>query len=294
MKNLRILAAYGHPDDEGQVTGTLARFISHGASVTLVCATRGEVGEISDPLLATPETLGYVRELELRASMAQIGLSDVRFLPFRDSGMAGTPENEDPRSLHQQPPEVVVGHMVSIIRETRPHLVFTWDPTGGYGHPDHIAVHRHTVSAFDIAHDPAAFPEAGAPWRPSRLYWGTFRMKRFATVFLEMERRGLLPEPIPEDRRKRFDEAMAEPDPVVSLVHDTVDMIPRKRAASRMHRSQFGENSMFARIPEDFQAHMYGEERFYQARPAWSDGADPHSLEELARLIEESGGAPLA
>ena len=102
----RVLALYGHPDDEGQATGTLAAFLAEGNDVTLVCATRGEVGEISDPLLSTPETLGYTRELELRAAMAQIGLADVRFLPFRDSGMVGTPENEDERCFHQQQPEV--------------------------------------------------------------------------------------------------------------------------------------------------------------------------------------------
>src|SRR5689334_10369020 len=154
MSKKRVLAVYGHPDDEGQVTGTLARFIRGGDDVTLVCATRGEVGEISDPALAAPDNLWYVRELELRAAMSQIGLSDVRFLGHRDSGMAGTPENEDPRSLHQQTPETVVPALTAIIRETRPHYVFTWDPTGGYGHPDHIAVHRHTVAAFDAAGNP--------------------------------------------------------------------------------------------------------------------------------------------
>ncbi|MBA4180459.1 MAG: hypothetical protein C0506_07720, partial [Anaerolinea sp.] len=100
MTHRRILAVYSHPDDEGQVTGTLHHFLRQGHQVTLLCATRGEVGEISHPSLATPETLWYTRELELRASMAQIGLFDVRFLPFRDSGMDGTPENEDPRCLH--------------------------------------------------------------------------------------------------------------------------------------------------------------------------------------------------
>ena len=275
MSNRRVLAVYGHPDDEGQVTGTLARLISEGASVTLVCATRGEVGEISEETLATPETLWYVRELELRASMAQIGLRDVRFLPFRDSGMDGTPENDDPRCLHQQPPAVVVEALVRIMREVRPHFVFTWDPTGGYGHPDHVAVHRHTVAAFDAAGDPEAFPDAGAPWEPSHLYWGARTMKRFATLWLEMERRGLLDEPIDEERRQRFEEAMRTPDPPVSLIHDVRGWVDVKRAAAGMHRSQFGERSMFARIPEDLREQLYGEERFYQARPAWLDGSPP-------------------
>ena len=275
MQNARVLAVYAHPDDEGQATGVIARLTGAGARVTLVCATRGEVGEISDPTLGTPETLGYVRELELRAAMAQVGLADVRFLPFRDSGMAGTPENEDPRCLHQQPAEVVVGHLVALIRELRPHAIFTWDPNGGYGHPNHIAVHRHTTAAFDAAGDPAAFPEAGPPWAPSRLYWGAFTMKRFAGMFLELERRGLMPDGIEPERRERFLKAMTEPDPAVSLIHQCLDLAGPKRLAAGMHRSQFGENSIFARVPEDLRETFYGEERFYQARPPWPDGAEP-------------------
>lgn len=275
LEGLRVLATYGHPDDEGQVTGTLARFLLEGAKVTLLCGTRGEVGEISDPKLATPETLGYVRELELRASMAQIGLGDVRFLPFRDSGMAGTPENEDPRCLHAQPAEVVVGQIVFLVRELRPHVIFTWDPNGGYGHPDHIAMHRHTLAAFDQAADPSAFPESGSPWQAKRLYWGAFTMKRFAGMYLELERRGLLPEPLEPERRARFDAAMKEPDPPVSLVHDVSDLVAEKRAAAGMHRSQFGENSLFARIPDEFRQRFYGEERFFRARPEWQHDSPP-------------------
>jgi len=275
MKSPRILAVYGHPDDEGQVTGTLAHFIANGAVVTLVCATRGEVGEISDSALATQETLWYTRELELRASMAQIGLADVRFLPFRDSGMVGTPENEDSRSLHQQPAAVVVEALIRIIREVRPGMVFTWDPTGGYGHPDHIAVHKHTVEAFDTSGNAEAYPEAGPPWAPERLYWGSRGMKQFASIFLEMERRGTLSEAMEPERKARFEKAMLDPDPPVSVVHDVSAYIPLKRLAASMHRSQFGENSMFARIPEDMRARFYGQERFFQARPEWAPGTEP-------------------
>ena len=275
MTNRRVLAIYGHPDDEGQVTGSLARFIAEGDEVTLVCATRGEVGEISDPSLGTAETLGYVRELELRASMAQVGFSDVRLLPYRDSGMDGTPENDDPRSLHQQDADTVVEAIVTIMRDVRPHMVFTWDPTGGYGHPDHVAVHKHTVSAFDVSGDASALPEAGPAWTPQRLYWGARTMKGFASIWMEMEKRGLLDEPIPDDRRERFEKAMAEPDPTYSVVADVSDFVAQKRAASGMHKSQFGENSMFARIPEELRARFFGEERFYQARPEWPADAEP-------------------
>lgn len=281
MNHVRILAVYGHPDDEGQSTGTLASFIARGARVTLVCATRGEVGEISDPAYGTPETLGYVRELELRAAMAQIGLSDVRFLPFRDSGMAGTPENEDPRSLHQQPSEAVTGHLVQIMRETRPHLVFTWDPSGGYGHPDHIAVHKHTLSAFEASGEERIHPEAGAPWVPAHLFWGASTMKRYAGMFLELQRRGLLTEPMDPARQERFEKAMAEPDPPLSHIVDVREFADLKRRAAGMHRSQFGENGMMARIPDDLRERFYGEERFYRARPAHTPVEPLRGLESL-------------
>ena len=271
----RVLAVYGHPDDEGQVTGTLAAFIAAGNAVTLICATRGEVGEISDPTLSTPDTLWYTRELELRAAMAQIGLADVRFLPYRDSGMDGTPENADVRSLHQQPAPVAVPAILEIMREVRPHFVFTWQPDGGYGHPDHIAVHHHTLAAFDACADASAYPEAGPPWKPERLYWGARTSRLFATFRLEMERRGLLPEPLTEEARQRIAEMLARPEPAVSVIIDTTAYIEVKRRASSMHRSQFGENSMFARIPEDLRTQFFGEERFYRARPESIEGDPP-------------------
>ncbi|HJN91636.1 MAG TPA: PIG-L family deacetylase, partial [Dehalococcoidia bacterium] len=270
-----VLAIYAHPDDEGQVSGTLAAFVGAGHPVTLVCATRGEVGEISDPVLATSETLGYVRELELRSAMAQVGVHQVEFLSYRDSGMAGTPENDDSRCLHQAPAELVTEDLVTIIRRTKPGLVFTWDPTGGYGHPDHLAVHRHTVSAYDAAGDPAAFPDAGAPHQASALYWGTLRMKQFATLRLELEARGLLPDPLDDEMRERLAAAMNDPDPTISVVHDVRAHLESKQRASSMHRSQFGEGSVFSKMPDDLREQFFAEERFYRARPAWNDDDQP-------------------
>jgi LmbE family N-acetylglucosaminyl deacetylase len=270
-----VLAVYGHPDDEGQATGTLAAFLDAGSEVTLLCTTRGEVGEISDPALSTPETLGYTRELELRAAMAQLGLADVRFLPFRDSGMDGTDDNERPEAWHQQTPEVAVPAVLEVMRDVRPHLVFTWQADGGYGHPDHIAAHRHTLAAFDICGDPEAYPESGAAWEPERLYWGARMMSRFVTARLEMEKRGLLDEPIDDETRARFEEMLARPAPPVSVVVDTSNYVTQKRAAAAMHRTQFGDGGMWSKMPEDLTAQMYGEERFYQARPEWPEGDEP-------------------
>ena len=120
--------------------------------------------------------------------------------------------------------------------------------------------------------DATAYPEAGAPWTPERLYWGARTMKQFANMRLELERRGLLPEPISDEMRKRFDEALARPDPPASVIVDCSPYAETKRRAAAMHRSQFGENSMFARIPDDMRARFYGEERFFRARPEFAEG----------------------
>ena len=166
----RVLAAFAHPDDEAfGCAGALTQLVAEGARVTLVCATRGEAGEISDPALATHATLGQVRERELRQAARAIGLDDVVFLDYRDSGMAGTDENRDPRAFMNQPADAVVRRLVENIRRERPHVVITFDPSGGYGHPDHIAIHHCAVAAIHAAAMPSYAPDLGSPWRVSRL-----------------------------------------------------------------------------------------------------------------------------
>jgi LmbE family N-acetylglucosaminyl deacetylase len=173
LSNLSVLACFAHPDDEGFGSGgTLAMLAARGAHVTLVCATNGDVGEISDPALATPETLAQVRQEELRKAMAVTGVQDLRFLNYRDSGMAGTEDNNHPNSLHQAEPGRVVGQLVSIIREVHPEVVITHDPTGGYGHPDHQAVCQRATQAFSLAGDANTYPEqltqGRQAWTPER------------------------------------------------------------------------------------------------------------------------------
>ena len=145
---LTVFAAFAHPDDEGfGCGGTLAALVAGGHRVTLICATNGDVGEISDPALATPETLWQVRQRELRTAMDVTGIEDVRFLNYRDSGMAGTEDNDHQSSLFQAPEAKVVEQVAAVIRETRPDVVITHDPTGGYGHPDHVThLSSHRVS----------------------------------------------------------------------------------------------------------------------------------------------------
>ena len=141
----------------------------------MVCATRGEVGEISNPSLATPETLGQVREEELRAACRALGVEDLFILGYRDSGMDGTLDNRHPQALCQADLHEVTGRTVAIIRQLRPQVVLTFDPNGGYGHPDHIFVHRAAREAFAAAGDDSRYREQLARslgvFSPQRLYY---------------------------------------------------------------------------------------------------------------------------
>src|SRR5881394_1130322 len=120
-----LLIALAHPDDESLISGTIARYAARGVPVTMLCATRGEVGEIAPDTGATRETLGEFRERELRDACRLLGVDDVRFLDHRDSGMEGTPENEDPRSFARAEPERVAGEILAVMEDVRPKVVVT-------------------------------------------------------------------------------------------------------------------------------------------------------------------------
>jgi N-acetyl-1-D-myo-inositol-2-amino-2-deoxy-alpha-D-glucopyranoside deacetylase len=165
-----LLWVLAHPDDESfGNAGTM--LLAHDAGLTTgyICATRGEVGEIRDPRLATRDTLPAVREQELRRAMRLAKLTELRLLGYRDSGMAGTPENDDPRALINVPLIEAVAHVAGQIRELRPKVVVTFGPDGVYGHPDHIAIGAITDQAVLEAanHDQ---PGLGDPWRVNALY----------------------------------------------------------------------------------------------------------------------------
>ena len=104
--------------------------------------TRGEAGEILVPGLATKENLGEVREQELRSALQILGVDGLRLLGYRDSGMAGSPDNDDPRAYVKQDVEKVASIVAGILTEIRPDIVLTYGPDGIYGHPDHIMAHR--------------------------------------------------------------------------------------------------------------------------------------------------------
>lgn len=261
----RVLAVYAHPDDESfGVGGTLAKLAAQGHDVTLACATRGEAGEISDPALATPENLGQVREGELRASCKALGINPPRFLGYRDSGMVDTPDNDDPRSYHQADPETATKQLVVLIRELKPHVVFTFEPFGGYGHPDHIAVSKHVTAAFDAAGDAQAYPDAGAPWQPQRLYYGAIPRSFFVEMRDRLKAAGIDTKEM-EERLLRQDRWFDDKD--ITHEHDVSMAIDAKWASLNAHQTQFGPSNFFFRLPHELLRQGMQREFFQQARP---------------------------
>ncbi|MFE9019828.1 N-acetyl-1-D-myo-inositol-2-amino-2-deoxy-alpha-D-glucopyranoside deacetylase [Streptomyces sp. NPDC007808] len=166
----RLLLVHAHPDDESINNGaTMAKYAAEGAQVTLVTCTLGEHGEVIPPELRhlTGAELGEHRLGELTAAMRELGVEDFRLLGgrgrYEDSGMMGIADNDDPACLWQADVDEAARALVEVILEVRPQVLVTYDPDGGYGHPDHIQAHRIAMRAAELADD--------AGWRIPKIYW---------------------------------------------------------------------------------------------------------------------------
>lgn len=247
----RLLVVHAHPDDEAIPTGaTMARYAAEGAEVHLVTCTRGEHGEIVDEALADlrtagPEGLGKHRETELAAALAELGVRGHDWLGgagrWWDSGMVGTPENDDPRSFHRADPAETTAAMVEVFRRVRPTVLVAYDENGGYGHPDHIQAHKVAMAALGPAADPGYAPELGRPWRVEKVYWSV--IPREVVERLSVEAGFEIADDMP-----------GVPDGVITAQIDGRRYLPSKIAALRAHRSQVnledGFFSRFAQRPE--------------------------------------------
>jgi len=235
-----ILSVLAHPDDESfGMGGTLALYAERGADVHLVCATRGEVGEMDEKYMQGFDSIADRRESELRCAAGILGLAGVYFLDYRDSGMPGSADNEHPRALFAQPVKEVAENVVCYIRDLKPDIVLTFDPIGGYRHPDHIAIHDATVLAFEHADDDAFAPDAGKPYKPRKLYYHTFS-RSFLRISVRLMRL-FGQDPSKFGTNKDIDlESLAA---VSFPVHVRVNIrstLKKKEAAGRCHASQGG------------------------------------------------------
>ena len=238
----RLLCSIAHPDDETFGSGsTLIKYASEGATVFTACATRGDVGEIAEGADATPETLSDVREQEYYDAGKVLGVQQSILYGYRDSGMAGTTDNDHPNAYIQVPMDEVVAKIVDTIRELKPHVVFTFDEGGGYGHPDHMHASEATRLAYFAAGDPSYKGSSLAPWKASKFYFQAFpRSIMSAWIAAEAKRD-------PASNFAKLDvEQMDVPDESMTASMDVAAHIETRRNAVKIHRTQA---SPFDRMP---------------------------------------------
>lgn len=237
----RILFVHAHPDDETLTTGgTIARYAEAGADVSVLTCTLGEEGEVIGERWAglvadRADQLGGYRIRELTDALRALGCGEPRFLGgagrWRDSGMAGTPSARHPRAFVNADPGEAVGALVAVIRELRPHVVVTYDPVGGYGHPDHVQAHHFTTAAVAAAGS-EAFPDAGAAWEVAKFYWTV-------TEGSALEAGVAAIGDVPAGwRMPESGELPTVPDREVTAAVDVAAVMTRKVAALRAHATQ--------------------------------------------------------
>jgi N-acetyl-1-D-myo-inositol-2-amino-2-deoxy-alpha-D-glucopyranoside deacetylase len=272
MQNNKILlAVLAHPDDESfGMGGTLALYASRGMEVHLICATRGEVGEVNPELLEGFASIASLRESELRCAAKILGLAGVHFLGYRDSGMPGSPDNNHPQALAAQPIEDVAGKVVAYIRDLKPHIVLTFDPIGGYRHPDHIAIHQATVMAFEQAGNPNFASTTFPIHNPQRLYFHKMPngLLKFAVKILPL---------FGKDPHKFGSNGDIDLVPIAETnfpTHARIDIrkvLDKKEKAGACHASQ-GGGRMGGGVIRVLMSLFNGTESFMRAYPPVADG----------------------
>lgn len=258
--NHRLLLVHAHPDDETINNGaTMAKYVAEGAQVTLVTCTRGEEGEVLVPELAhlaanQSDQLGPHREIELANAMKALGVTDFRFLgapskKWRDSGMMGTEPNNRSDVFWNADLDEAAAQLVSVILETKPHVMVTYDEIGGYGHPDHIQAHRVAMRAAELASD---------KWEIEKIYWnitprsviaeGMAKMKEIGSDFFGTENIDDLP--------------FVKSDELVTAMVDGTSQIEKKLAAMRAHPTQIALDGPFFALSNNLGNEVWGHEYY--------------------------------
>jgi LmbE family N-acetylglucosaminyl deacetylase len=275
----KILAVLAHPDDETfGMGGTLALYARQGVDVYLMCATRGEAGEVDSQYMLDYSSIAELREAELRCAAEELGMQNVFFMDYRDSGMPGTADNQHPNAFINAPLETVAGEVVRYIRELKPDLVLTFDPVGGYHHPDHIHIHNATVAAYEAAGDPEKYPEMGEPYQPKKLLFHLFprNFVRWGIRLLKLT--GQDPTRFGRNKDINLVELAGDKD-YPSHYHINYKKVGHvKETASNCHASQLNFSDQSPLLMRIIRQLTSGRDRFMQAAPPVSDSYRANDL----------------
>ena len=256
-----LLAVLAHPDDESfGLGGTLALYASKGYDTYYVCATRGEAGTVDEEHLVGFKDTAEMRTAELMKAAQALGLKEIFFLGYRDSGMPGMEANQHPNAQINASIDEVAGRVVKYIRDLKPDVVLTFDPIGGYKHPDHIHIHKATVLAFENADNASFHPEAGDSFKPQALYYQVFPrgLLKFATSIMPLFGKD------PRKFGRNGDINLKELADISFPVHvrlNVQSVAEAKRKASEAHASQGG--MQMRRGMMGFITRLFGEREDY-------------------------------
>ncbi len=247
-----IVSFHAHPDDESIATGgTLARAAEEGHRVVLVFGTRGECGEVTDGFLVDGELLGDRREGEVEASAAALGAHRFEFLGYHDSGMMDEPTNDDPTCFWQADVDEAAERLATILRDESADVLTVYDSHGGYGHPDHIQIHRVGHRAAELA---------GTP----HVYESTMNRDHLQRVMAVAAAEN------PDFEGPDFDDPDTEfgsPEAVITTTVDVTPWLGAKRASMAAHGSQIPDDSFFLAMPGEAFAMAFGQEWFIRTSP---------------------------
>jgi LmbE family N-acetylglucosaminyl deacetylase len=242
-----LVTFHAHPDDESIATaGTMARAKAEGHRVVLVVATKGELGEFAPEALAPGETLTERRVAETHAAADVLGVDRVEFLGYRDSGMDGEPTNDDAESFARADLDEAAGRLADILRDENADVLTVYDNHGGYGHPDHVQVHRVGVRAAELA-------------GTKRVYEST--MNRDFLRDLIARRADEMPDAPNAPDASEMDD-FGSPAEIITTTVDVSAFVDQKRAAMVAHASQIPADSFFLAMPPDAFAAAFGSEWF--------------------------------
>ncbi|NBU63489.1 MAG: GlcNAc-PI de-N-acetylase [Chloroflexia bacterium] len=249
----RMLVIYAHPDDEAFGNAGIILAARHaGIEVHYICATRGECGTVDAHYLTTYPDVRALRTAEQMAAAEALDLGAVHFLNYRDSNMPGSPDNHHPQALVQAPVTDVAMRVATLIDDIKPEFVITFPPYGGYGHPDHIAIHHATVAAL-----------AQTTWQVPNLFYSTFSTTFLRAVILLMRVIGRNPRTFGRNGDIDIVRVAEEATPITTTV-DCRHVIPAKIAAWNCHASQGGG---MTRVPRIFWRWFYGNETLTRISP---------------------------
>lgn len=255
-----LVCFHAHPDDESIATGGLmARASSEGHRVVLVVATRGERGEVPDGFLEPGEQLGIRRIAETIASAEVLGVARTEFLGYVDSGMMGTPENDGPYSFWRADVEQAARRLAQLLVDENADVVTIYDEIGGYGHPDHLQVHRVGARAAAIAGVGRVFE--------ATINRDSIRRSIEATKGVEGIDRSQMPN---LDEEPHF----GMPEHRITHAIDVRAFTGRKRESMRCHASQISEEAFFLQMPQDIFSQAFGTEWFIEHGCTRPDGIE--------------------